>query len=324
VAAAQSAPVYLPAVSVKEAAGQMRSALAVTLPAEFDFRCENNWGHQAQIPSIQGVRFIQVMRNHGDWERARVVVRETPKRVNLRIGDLMSPEENRVAFTVYVNLPAVVELEKQTWQNGIQVYGGHVRARFQLSAAIRMEATLTGKDVRNMQVVRATFTAGDFLVENINGLGGDLGRLVGAGAERRFKPWQPLILAQFQTAVLDSLASASENAAVRGAMSQLLMNSMVARSANLNGLEMALRGPEPVAEAFPLPIPVVFGGATMEFPILIRFDRAPARPAAPESRAREREQEHWNLCDHSIHYAPAAHATGHSSSPPHAGTVHKK
>ena len=85
-----------------------------SLPPELVFECSHNWGHQAEIPSIQGVKPIHVMRNHGDWEKTQVVTRKLAKHLAVRIGELYSPADNRVVFTIHVTTPATVELRSQT------------------------------------------------------------------------------------------------------------------------------------------------------------------------------------------------------------------
>ena len=136
-------PFVLRAVPLRDVSARFQESLVNALPTELVLETSNNWGHQAEVPSIQGVKLIHVMRNHGDWEKARVVTRKLPKHLWVAVSDLQALDDNRVAFTVHLVTPATVELDRQTWQNGIQIYSGHVRARFQLTGAVTMEATLT-------------------------------------------------------------------------------------------------------------------------------------------------------------------------------------
>src|ERR1700722_1366088 len=69
-------PLGLPAPAEQDAkkivemlAVQLKEQLAQTLPPQFVFEKENNWGHQAQISSIQGFTPIYVTRNHGNWQK---------------------------------------------------------------------------------------------------------------------------------------------------------------------------------------------------------------------------------------------------------------
>ncbi len=120
--------IALPTLPVHELAAHLRTAALKGLPKELIFETSDNWGRQAQIPSIQGVRLIHVPRNHGSWEKARVVARDVPEHLRLHVGKLYSAADNRAVFTVHIALPAHVELQKEIWQNGIQIYAGKVRS----------------------------------------------------------------------------------------------------------------------------------------------------------------------------------------------------
>src|SRR5947209_20360695 len=65
--------IALPAVPVQEHAARLKDSFVKALPEELKFETANNWGQQAQVPWIHGVRLVHAMRNHGDWEKARVV-----------------------------------------------------------------------------------------------------------------------------------------------------------------------------------------------------------------------------------------------------------
>jgi hypothetical protein len=67
-------------------------------------------------------------------EQARVVAEIVPHRLELCVGELCCRVSDRMLFTARLKLPADVNLRKEIWQNGLKVYSGHVRARFQLSA----------------------------------------------------------------------------------------------------------------------------------------------------------------------------------------------
>jgi hypothetical protein len=82
-------------------------------------RRNSTGGHTAQVPSIQGLTPIYVTHNHGNWQKAKVVVHDVPHRIHANVGWLSSTAENRMSLTVHVTLPARLEVQQQIWQNGV-------------------------------------------------------------------------------------------------------------------------------------------------------------------------------------------------------------
>ena len=108
----------------------LREEVLHNLPRDLVFDTNDNWGHQAQIPSVQGVHLIHVQRNHGTWEKSHVVARDLPANLQLRLGEMNSLSDKRAAFIIHMTTPANVELHKQIWQNGIEVYTSKLRGPF--------------------------------------------------------------------------------------------------------------------------------------------------------------------------------------------------
>jgi hypothetical protein len=306
-------PVALP-VPVRELSAQLRESLVTALPNALAFETSNNWGHQAHVPSLQGVKPIHVLRNHGHWEKARVVTWPLPWELSVRVVDVSAPDDNRVAFTVCLATPATVELDKQIWQNGIEIYSGHVRARFQLTAnvtadPVARDAAAPQRDLR-FQVAHATFVCDRFVTENVNGVGGDLARLI--GAQRKFKAWQPPILRDFQEAVLGAVQAASATDEVRARLSQIVVQALAMRSIIVSANSIAPRGPLPAsAPVVVAPAPIFLcGGVAIQIPIRIEASHAWQREAA----VRPEHAEHWNLSTYTIRYESSTHAGHHSDS----------
>ncbi len=308
--------VALPAVPVRQLSAQLKESLLKALPSTLAFETSNNWGHQAQVPSLQGLKPIHVMRNHGNWEKARVTTWQLPWELSVRVADLCAPNDNRVAFTVYLATPATVELDKQIWQNGLEVYSGHVRARFQLTAAVTIEATAAplakdaaapNREVR-FQVAHATFACNRFVTENVNGVGGDLARLT--GSKCKFKAWQPSILHDFQESVLGAVQTASATNAVRVRLSELVVQSLAMRSVIVQAQGSAERVRLPVT-APPVVVPAapifLCGGMAIQIPLFIEPSHAWDREA-PIHPEHAEHAERWNLSTYSIHYESPAHS----------------
>lgn len=318
VAADEVLPVALPTVPVQELSARLKESLLKSLPDALVFETSNNWGHQAHVPSLQGIKPIQVMRNHGEWDKARVSSWQMPRYLWVRVADLAAPADDRVVFTVHLAVPATVQLDKRIWQNGIEVYSGRVRARFALTADLTIEATAPPvgdnstdghREVR-LQIARATFGCDHFVTENVNGLGGDLARLI--GAQRKFKAWQPAVLREFQEAVLTAMQLASATNELRTSLSRLVMQSLATRTAMLQAKGAAQRwlaaaSTLPAGTVAP-PVPIFLcGGVPISIPLVIEpwqtWTREPAGHGEPHAESLER----WELSVHTIHYEPPTH-----------------
>jgi hypothetical protein len=326
-------PVALPSMPVQELAERLKESILKTMPDELVFKTNNNWGHQAQVPSIQGVKLIQVMRNHGDWEKARVVTGKLPSELRVRVYDLQALDDKRIAFTMLLATPATVKLNRRIWQNGIEVYSAHVRARFQLTAALTIEATSTtvAKEaatppiLAGFQITRATFTCNDFVAENVNGLGGDFARLT--RPHHQFWAWHPAVLGEFEKNVLTGVEAAGATSAVQANLSRKLTQAPAARFAVLQA-EAAARARPPVTGTSPAPevVPVtLLDGITIAIPpgrLEAARAAAPNRLIPPEHAE---HYEHWGLSPHSIHYESASHTGSsiHTEPVPHAESKHK-
>ncbi len=324
-AAPQPLILALPTLPVDELAAPLRQAVLRSLPKDLEFEASDNWGHQAKIPSIQGLQLIHVMRNHGDWQRARVVAHDVPARLQIRLGDLYSVADNRIVFTVHMTTPARVDLQKEIWQDGIRVYENKVAARFQLSAVMTMEASLdeAAKDPAGLQLTRATFSCKRFVAENVNGVGGDLGRLAGDAVKGSFKPWQPVVLGEFQKSINGAVMAADADREMRAGLSKLLLRAGVARTAfqrnqaTVTATQFDRAAQVPVVEMVSVPImpfPFLFGSFTLEIPLSIHpADRVGWHDAPlPEHL---RYPEHSGLAEHSIHYEHSGHSSSGGSHP---------
>jgi len=325
--------VALPTLPLDDLSARLRETVLKTLPKKMVFETSDNWGHQAQIPSIQGVRLIHVMRNHGAWEKAVVVARDLPAHLRLHIGELYSAADDRIIFTVHLTTPAHVELQKEIWQNGVQVFAGKVRARFQLSADIAMEAIRdeavaaeAPQRLGSMRITHATYSCKKFVAENVNGLGGDLGRIGGGALERNFKPWQPVVLGEFQKSIAASIQTAAADRDMRADLSTLLLQTAVARSAFLRAQTetVATQYPAIVPAAAPVPVqifpcPLFLGSLMIEIPLAVHAD---ARVPAPPDRSSREERSGFS--EYSVHYEHSGHSGHANPSSSHPEPTHRK
>ena len=175
--------------------------------------------------------------------------------------------------------------------------------------------------------VDPVFPSLTFVAENVNGLGGDLGRLAGGAVEHGFKPWQPVVLGEFQKSIAGSIQVAGAGPEVRAGLSTLLLQAAVARTAFLRAqtATTATQYPANPAGLVPdpaVPVPFFFGTLMLEFPLMIRVDHGDAPVATtPQHFSHE---EHSGLAEHSIHYEHASHSGHASPSSSHPEPTHKR
>ncbi len=217
--------------------GLIKERLAKALPAELVLQKDFDWGHTAQVPSIQGLTPIHVTRNHGNWQKARVVVHDVPQRLNVHVGWLSSPAPNRMSFSVHVTLPARLDLRQQIWQNGVQIFTEHVGSRFQLSAHLQMEAEMepakagaAPESALRLRLVSGTYACENFVAENVGGLGGELARWLDSGVGRSFKAWQPAVLNDLQKQITNGIASPAKAEEMSVCLANLLVQTNAARA----------------------------------------------------------------------------------------------
>jgi hypothetical protein len=334
-------PVVLPELLGRDLSAHLRDALVKNLPKDLVYETSANWGHQARVPSIQGVRPIYVLRNHGNWEKSRVVARDVPDRVRVRFGHFTSLADDRVAITLHLTTPARIELRKEIWQNGLEVYASRVEARFQFAADVEIEAFLQpipgakeSKTVAGYQIMRGAYRCRNFVAENVNGIGGDLGRL-GAGAlEHSFIPWQPIVLGEFQKSIVGIMQASAESPVVRKDVNQLVVEAAVARRIALEAAPTVTAAASlPDSLLLPLPpTPIAsavgpFLSLSLELPLRVHVQQAPA------PTERYPHYDHPGLANHSAHYdhskwsshsTSTSHSTSSSSSSSHTTPSRKK
>jgi hypothetical protein len=213
-------PAKLAPISVADVpfADVLKDLVLKRLPAEIVCEKNDNWGHQAHVPTVHGVKIVQVLRNHGNWQKMTVVCRDVPHSIRLRVEDLHYTADE-VTYTVQLSLPATLEYHHKTWQNGIQVHGSHGRARMRVRAALAVQArikwdgmgTVPAGDIRQFKVIDAKVVCDRFVAENVNGIGGDAARIAGGKLEHAFNSWKGTLehdmLAKVQPVVLNAGSS---------------------------------------------------------------------------------------------------------------------
>lgn len=192
-----------PPDDVETLAAGLKPLLVAALPPVL-YEKSTNWGHQELAPAglrarRNGVR--EVLKNDGKWRRLRVTTQELPRTLTLRVSDFQAVDAERQTFKVSLAFQAGVEYEHQTWDLGLRLWSGSVRARLQLKVALDCENLIrveTGKGplpdiVFRLRVTKAAVGYDNLVVEHINGIGGSAARLTGEALRSSLKRWKPAL-----------------------------------------------------------------------------------------------------------------------------------
>ncbi len=190
-------------VSVERLGELLKPILIDSLPKVLH-ESSDNWGHQANVPV--GVKWDGLkptvqksLRNHGEWKRLTITARDLKNTLELKIHDVKNINAEKQTFKVLLTFQMGVEYEHQTWESGVRLWSGSVRARAQVKLEMDCENNIRVELDKNHLpelVLRACATGAKLnydklVVEHINGVGGDTAKVIGAavhGVVKRAKP----------------------------------------------------------------------------------------------------------------------------------------
>jgi hypothetical protein len=210
----------IPVIQVQRAldalTGSLKESLVKNLPKDFTFDHKDNWGHQAHVPSIRGLKPITVMRNHGDLEQVSIVAVDTAHHLKVQLGQPVCSSESQVAFTVNIAVPAEVLLRKKVWENGLKVYSNHVRANLLLCAEVTVRCSISpgsgsgAGSATTLEVVGGKYSCSHFVAHEIDGRAPDGASLLETKVKYVYRSWQPGALAEFQGVIDAALRRAAD------------------------------------------------------------------------------------------------------------------
>ncbi len=196
---------------------------------------KDNWDHQAMVPvglKWRGIRaeVQKSPRNHGDWSKLLITAQDIDRTLDLRISNLKNIDADRQSFRTFLTFQMGVQYEHQTWQNGVRVWNGYVRARAQVKCEMNCESTIKA-DFSNellpdftvrIRVTDARVGYDKLVLENINGIGGSAAKVTGDAAHKAMKQWQPSIERDLLATAANAIVKTADTREMRLSLSTLL------------------------------------------------------------------------------------------------------
>jgi len=169
-------------------------------------------------------------KNHGVWRRVKVTANNLRDTLVFELRDVQHAGPDSITFTVHVAFDARVEYEQQNWRSGVRTYSGSVRARLRLKAALfcAMTTRLDKKDklipdvVFRSRVLRADLGYENFVVEHVNGVGGELAKLIGNAAQDILHAFRPSLERKLLEKGNAAIVKAGDTKEVRLSLTKLL------------------------------------------------------------------------------------------------------
>ncbi|MBI1916600.1 MAG: hypothetical protein HYS12_17975 [Planctomycetes bacterium] len=194
------------ASSTDALAGNLRGYLIEHIPAVL-LEDNRHWGQQKLVTrglewKGKGKVLPQAQKsykNHGVWRRIKVTASNLRDTLVFDLRDVQRAGPDRLTFTAFVAFDAHAEYDQQNWRSGVRTYAGSVRARLRVKAALYCEMTTrldrTDKLIPDVifrgHVLRADLRFDNIVVEHVNGVGGDLAKLIGNAAQDVLHKWRP-------------------------------------------------------------------------------------------------------------------------------------
>jgi hypothetical protein len=226
-----SAPVPpIPTESLNSLSSVLKNIVLQQLPASPSFQTAHNWGHQAMVPTLQGLKIVHVLKNHGNWQILHAAVPDLTHNLEFRLHDLKIHDAERLTFWVYLSAPTKFDFHEQVWQNGLRILNATGRGRLRIWADIKLE-TLIKIDTKGsfLPDLAITFKAVDarvnydnLVMENINGIGGDAARITGDVVHHALHRWKPSMERHVLERAREAVLKAGQSREVHVSLAKLL------------------------------------------------------------------------------------------------------
>ena len=208
--------------STEALAASLRGYVAARIPPVL-LEDRHKWGHQkltARGLEWKGHRALpRVQRSHknqGVWRKLTLTAIHPNSTLVLQLRDARQAGPGRMTFTAFLALGVRAEYEQQNWRAGVRLFAGSIRARLRIRATLACEVTsrlektggLLPEVVFRFRVLESDAGYDGFVVEHVNGVGGELAKVLGKAARDTLHQWKPSLerklLARANAAILKS------------------------------------------------------------------------------------------------------------------------
>ncbi len=188
-------------------AGNLRSVLLDMMPDPL-YANDSHWGGQREVTErikfhVHGFHVsteaVKAMRNDGRWWKVKATGIRLPDTLVLELRDVQHPEAGKTTFTAFLAFDMRVAYDEQDWERGLRLFSGSAEARLRVSLTLKCEAALKLEPngtplpdaVFRLRATDAKLGFDHFHLEHINGVGGDLAKLIGEAAQAMLEQWRP-------------------------------------------------------------------------------------------------------------------------------------
>jgi hypothetical protein len=194
--------------SLKQFSAALRDLLISNLPDPL-YEASPGWGKTANVAS--GIHWhgkglnakpeiAYTRRNSGAWRKVRLTLLN-PADLVFELRDVRQPGPGTTTFRAQVGFDARMDFEQQTWESGLKLHDGSVRARFHVNMTLDCELTsrleskggLLPDMVFRLRVVKSKLGYDHLVVEHIAGVGGDAAKQLGKTAHECLQQWHPSV-----------------------------------------------------------------------------------------------------------------------------------
>ena len=231
-----SAPPVGGSPSTDALAVSLRNYLAARIPPVL-LEDKHNWGHQK--PTARGLewkghkvlpRVQRSPKNQGVWRKLTLTAVNPRDTLVFQLSDPKQAGPGRMTFSVFLALGVRAEYEQQNWRAGVRLYAGSVRARLRLKAMLTCEVTsrfeptggLLPEVVFRFRVLQSDAGYDSFVVEHINGVGGDLAKVLGKAARDTLHQWKPSLERKLLTRANAAILKSGDTRDIHLSLSKLL------------------------------------------------------------------------------------------------------
>jgi hypothetical protein len=211
-------------------AGSIRGYLVQNLPSPI-YEARPNWGHTANPHGLKAIGpGSHTPVNDGKWKHIVVTAINPADNLVFDVRNLNQSEPGRITFDVFLAFNAHLDYDQQNWRNGTRVWSGGARARFRVKANLACETTfrvdtsssILPDVVVRFHVVRSNVAVEQFVMEHINGVGGELAELFGNAMHHGLNHLHPSLEHDMLEKANAAIEKAADTKEVHVSMSELL------------------------------------------------------------------------------------------------------